>query len=325
MAGRKVFRMGRKRTKDKDLPNRVYLRHGAYYFAAKDGKWTRLGKTKPEALRALAAMIEGGALTFAALAERYRTTILPRKAPKTQVEQGRQLDRLVAVFSKMPAANIRRGMVAQYRDMRPPVSANRELALLSHVFARGMEWEIVNENPCTSVERNHESARDRYVTNEEYAAVLDNAPPPARVAVTLAVLTGQRQGDILKLQRNALTADGVLFKQAKTGKRLLIEWTVALRAAVDEALALPREGVASTYLIVQRNGQPYSSSGFQTAWQRHIRACHKQGLIGERFTFHDLRAKAGSDGSDDRLLGHSDARLMRRVYQRTPERVKPSR
>lgn len=325
MAGRSIKRMGRKRTKDKDLPSRVYLRHGAYYFAARDGKWTRLGKTKPEALRALAAMIEGGALTFAALAERYRTAILPRKAPKTQVEQGRQLDRLIAVFGKMPAANIRRGMIAQYRDMRPPVAANRELALLSHVFARGMEWEIVHDNPCTSVERNTEAPRDRYVTDAEHDAVMSTAPPAARVAVQLAVLTGQRQGDILRLQRSALTADGVLFRQGKTGKRLLVEWTDALREAVDAALALPREGVASTYLIVQRSGQPYSSSGFQSLWQRHIRACHDQGLISERFTFHDLRAKAGSDGSDDRLLGHSDARLMRRVYQRTPERVKPSR
>lgn len=325
MAGRKVLRMGRKRTKDKDLPSRVYLRHGAYYFAAPDGKWTRLGTTKPEMLRAYADLIQGGLLTFAALADRYRSAIMPRKAAKTQAEQSRQLDRLVAVFGKMPAAAIRRGMVAQYRDMRPPVAANRELALLSHIFARAMEWEIVTENPCTSVERNTEKPRERYVAEDEYAAVLASAPAPARAALALAVITGQRQADILKMTRSALTDDGVLFRQAKTGKRLLVEWSDALRAAVNDALALPRDGVASTYLIVQRNGQPYSSSGFQTLWQRHIRACYAAGVISERFTFHDLRAKAGSEGPDARLLGHSDERLMNRVYRRVPVKVTPSR
>lgn len=321
---RKVVRMGRKRKTDRHLPARVYRNHGAYYFAARDGKWIRLGTTEAEAIRAYADLIEGSSTSFAALAERYRRVILPKKSPATQREQSAQLERLIGVFGAMNVRAIRRGMIAEYRDRRPPIAANRELALLSHMFARAMEWELIDDNPCTSVARNPETPRERYVTDDEFTAVFDAAPPPAQAALRLSVITGQRQGDILKLQRQALTPDGVVFRQSKTGKRLLIEWSDALRAAVDAALALPREGVASTYLIVQRNGQPYSSSGFQSMWQRLIRDCHARGLIAERFTFHDLRAKAGTDGPDGRLLGHSDERLLRRVYRRLPERVKPA-
>lgn len=43
----------------------------------------------------------------------------------------------------------------------------------------------------------------------------------------------------------------------------------------------------------------------------------------DRFTFHDLRAKAGSDSDDTRLLGHADLRTLNRHYRRKPETVQP--
>jgi hypothetical protein len=48
-------------------------------------------------------------------------------------------------------------------------------------------------------------------------------------------------------------------------------------------------------------------------------------VIEERFKFHDLRAKAGTDGGDGRLLGHFDQRTFQRVYRREPEQVDPVR
>ena len=49
----------------------------------------------------------------------------------------------------------------------------------------------------------------------------------------------------------------------------------------------------------------------------------EEGAIAERFTFHDIRAKAGSDSEDVKLLGHEDARIHRRHYQRKPIKVTP--
>lgn len=324
-AVRKLPRMGRKRTKDKDLPSRVYMRHGAYYFVDTAGKWHRLADSKPQALRALADLLQTRTNSFSDALAKYRQLIMPRKSPKTQKDQEYQLARLEGVFGRMPISSIRRGHVAQYRDSRPPVAANRELALLSHVFARCMEWELVNDNPCKGIERNTETARDRYVTDDEFDAVFDAAPATVQAIMLMALLIGQREGDLLKLRRTDISEAGISVKQGKTGKKLLIEWTPALRQAVDFAKGLPRTGIASAFLLTTETGQPYSLSGFQTAWQRHIRACHEKGLIAERFTFHDLRAKAATDGPDGRLLGHSDDRLLKRIYQRLPERVQPSR
>ena len=46
----------------------------------------------------------------------------------------------------------------------------------------------------------------------------------------------------------------------------------------------------------------------------------------ERFTFHDLRAKAGSESDNPtELLAHDDPRTTNRVYRRKPRRVRPVR
>ena len=51
------------------------------------------------------------------------------------------------------------------------------------------------------------------------------------------------------------------------------------------------------------------------------------GVINERFTFHDLRATAGSDAEDNaqKLLVHASATTTKRVYERKPSMVKPIR
>lgn len=322
-----MARMGRKRTKDRDLPQRVYQRHGAFYFVARDGTWTRLGATKSEALRAYAELLDGSSVSFSAVAEKYRLLILPRKAFSTQKDQAHQLDRLIRAFGKMPIRDIRRGHIARYRDERTaPIAANRELALISHVFARAMEWELCSENPCVGVERLTEEARERYVTDEEFIAVFDAANGPVRAMMALALITGQREGDLLKMRVSDMTEQGLAVQQGKTKKRLMIQWSDALRWTCQQALELPRRaGIVSTFLVCQPSGQPYSSDGFGSAWQRHMRKCVEGKLIAERFTFHDLRAKAASDGKDDKLLGHRDPRVLDRHYRRLPETVRPTR
>jgi integrase len=56
-------------------------------------------------------------------------------------------------------------------------------------------------------------------------------------AVDLAVLTGLRPADLLHLTRGNLADDGIEIETSKTGKRILIEWSEALRSAVKRTLA----------------------------------------------------------------------------------------
>lgn len=320
--------MGRRRKHNTDMPARVYLQNGWWFFVPKSGPKVKLAREEDRtgAIRAYADLMDARPRsgTVADLLQRYQREVMPSKAVKTRHDQERQLAKLTSVFGAMAVADVTSTHVAQYLDASAAkVSANRDMALLSHVYTKAIRWGLVQVNPCRGVERNKERPRDRYIAHEEFIAVMESAPAMVAVMMALAYLTGQREGDLLRLRRSAITAEGLMFQQSKTGKRLLIHWTPALRWAIEQAGTLQPDGISSLWVVAQRDGKPYSQWGFMTAWQRHISKCAKDGLIVERFTFHDIRAKAGSDAKDGRLLGHMDPRTLRRIYLRKPEAVGP--
>lgn len=322
--------MGRRRKHNTDMPQRVYLTRGWWFFIPKGAPAVKLAREedKAGALRAYADLMESRPRsgTISDLLDRYVRDELPKKAPKTRREQERQSEKVKRVLGDIEIPKLTRITVAEYLDRsESKVAANREIALLSHAYTKAIRWGLANENPCRGVERNEEKPRTRYVSHDEFLDVYEAAPASVQVMMGLAYITGQREADLLKLRRDAITADGLMVLQGKTKRRLLISWSTGLRWLMERAGELPRAGRASFYIVSQANGQPYSESGFQTAWQKHIRQCHENGLIAERFTFHDLRAKSGSDARDGKLLGHMDPRTLRRHYLRKPERVEPVR
>ncbi len=317
--------MPRKRVHDKGLPTRVYRKGRSYYYVTTESKWMRLGQTEEEMYRTLAAIKAGlNRPTLRDLWERYEREVLPSKKPKTQYEQRRNWVRLEEVFGATFVDEVLPVHVARYLDKRTKkVVGNREIALLSHMFRKAMRWGLVNVNPCVGVDRNPEQPDTRYITNAEFWAVHDAAPAHVQLAMELALITGQRQADILALRRDQLIEDGIGFKQAKTGRQIVVEWSAPLRAVIDRAIAV-EASISSVWVLHNRQGQRFTSSGFQSTWQRLMRRCLERGLIAERFTFRAIRAKARSEASDKRLLGHSNPEAMARFYQRTPELVTPN-
>lgn len=319
--------VGKRKSRD-DLPSRMYAKHGAYYFVDRSNRWHRLSKNLRDALVLYADMVSAPshATTMAAMFDRYAIEVVPTKAPRTQRDNQTELRMLRQAFGHMRPGDVRPKHVYAYLDARAAkVRANREKALLSSVFAYAIRWGIVESNPCRDVKANKEAPRRRYVTDEEFTAVLELAPPAVACAMLLAVLTGLRQGDVLALTWAQVGSEGLAVEQGKTKRRLLFMWTPELRGAVDRCREL-HGGVApaaARALLVTRAGTRYSTEGFKTMWQRTMKKAIATAVITERFTFHDLRAKAGSESEDERLLGHMDTRTLRRHYQRAPVKVTP--
>ncbi len=319
---------------NRNLPARVTQKHGAFYYlkpVIKDGKsttqWIRLGKTEAEMHRALADMKSEGTGQMASIMERYRHDVLTKKAQKTQDTQGKQLDRLTRAFGHMQARHMRPHHFAQYHDLvgaTAPYQANRELALAAHVMKYAVRWGYIDINPVREIQRHPEHPRDRYITHEEFKAVATIAPLWIKIVMALLYITGQRRVDLLNLKRDQLTAEGIYITQSKTGKKLLLEWTPALREAINNALTqLPAPGVHSVYVICDSRGQRRRDAAFTTAWTRLMNKCIALGVIAEKFQARDIRGKAGSDSDGDHL-GHQDKRTLNRHYKRLPERVKPT-
>jgi integrase len=313
------------------LPRRVYAKHGALWFVDIRGKWHRLGPVSmpASAMHArLAELLEAApAGTMGALFERYRREVLPTKAKRTASVQGHELRRLAAVFGHMPIGDVMPSDCWGYYTTRGSGSAaHHEVRLLSHVFTWALRWGLAKLNPARGLGLKTPKPRTRYVTDAEYVAFRETAGPMVAYAMDLSLLAALRQGDVLALERRDLTEDGIVVRPGKTehstGKELLIEWDDTLRAVKDACL---RENPqVRRFLICRRDGKGMTSHGFQSIWQRLMAKWVAAG--GERFTFHDIRAKSLSD--TDTLqeaasrAGHADARITARVYRRLPERVK---
>lgn len=318
--------MGRKRHQDRHLPRYVYLRRGAYYFQnPKTRQWEPLGRDLAVALLAYAGKVaEHKELrTIADVISRYRGEVLTKKRPTTQKNEGAQLDRLERVFGHMPAGSLTAQDVYRYSDARRayPVAARHEVALLRHVMSKAVRWGAIGSSAIADVKLDKpESKPKRYVSDSEFDAVFAVAPPPIRCAMTLALLTGLRRGDILNLTRDNVTPDGLLVQTSKTSAGLVFEWTPELRQAVEECKRL-RPMVPGHYLVRTRQGKPYSAAGFSAIWKRAV------ARAGQAYTFHDLRRKSASDaasvGEAQARLGHTSEAVTKRFYIAKPQRVQP--
>ena len=332
--------MGRRRKLDTHLPKRMYMRRGAYYFCHPDtNAWQPLGKDIAAAFAEYGKLVSGqwSGHDLGDVIDRYRTEVLPlKRSAKTRTDQAKQLAKLKAVFGTVPADKITAQHCYRYLDARVshPVAARHEISLLGHVFAKAIRWGAATVNPVRTLERTPKGKRTRYVTDAEYDAVYSLANERMRIAMDLALLTGQRRGDLLMLKRAQLTDEGIVFHQSKTGAGVLVEWTDELRKITDRAKALKPQ-VPGEYLLRKRNGRAYTPYGFSAIWQRLMDKATKPGkdkaapVLGERFTFHDLRAKCASDkiGLEDAatLLGHASSQTTKSIYRRKMPRATPLR
>lgn len=339
--------MGRPRTRNKHLPRRLYLRSGAYYFTHKDGRQERL--LNPDGTRAdygqslkmwaerTGGKPEGPIKTLGDAFDAYQFAmqngLLAKKKSARSIKNNlQQFKALRKVFRQQPPEDTQPSDIYAFMDNRVdkngrPVrfQANREVELLSSVFNWLIRKGRVQSNPCKLVQRFEEKPRDRDVEAWEFEAVYSLASPRMQCAMEIARLTGDREGDILRLARPSLKERGVDVISGKTNRKKRNRWTPALRAVVDRLIGL-QGPVPTLHLFVGRRGQPLSESGFQTEWQRLMAQAMATGVIKERFTFHDIRAMAAGEYGEGKheLLGNSPE-VAERVYSRKIVEVTPIR
>ena len=124
-------------------------------------------------------------------------------------------------------------------------------------------------------------ASEKIWTVADEAAFLELAPAHLHLPLLLALWTGQRQGDLLRLPWSAYDGKHIRLRQSKTGARVVIPVGAPLKAALD---ATPKR---STIILTNSDGKPWTPDGFRASWGK---ACKAAGVVG--VTFHDLRGTA---------------------------------
>lgn len=312
--------MPRRAITSKHLPARMHLKHGAYYHVStcNPRKWTRLGADLGSALRAWAD-IEAQAIpseqtVFRSIASMYLEREVSKLREKTRQDYAKHLRFLELVFGDMNLDKIRPSDVHQYLELRgkkSKVQANREKSVLSAMFNFARRLGLVDcQNPCAGIRGHTERARDRYVTDAEFQLLYDAAPWWIQDVLDLAVLTGQRPADLLKISLDHLQLDCLFVQQNKTGQKLRISLSGQLAQVVRRIVERERVG---TQLLVNRKGWALTYNQFRFEFDK------ARALTKSDWQLRDLRAKAATDfgslAQAQKLLGHR-SRSTTEIYTR---------
>lgn len=306
----------RPRKKDRHLPACVYQRHGAFYYVHK-GKWTRLGEDLHTALLEYASIVAVPENGFPALVDKALPHITRDVSDSTARIYRRCAGILKETFAEFRPEQVTHGAIVQMQDMwrERAATGNHLLTTLKLIFQWAMDREIVVANPTLSVKRLPTGQRDRLITWAEYQAIYAKAPDWVQVIMDLCYLTGQRIGDVLKIEYGHLLDDGIFFEQEKTGKKLIVAWTPELRAVAERARKLKYSVKSAKYLLSGRSGTKRER---QNVWRYYKAAARAAGVPD--VTLHDLRAMSGTEADREgknatELLGHTDAHTTR-IYLR---------
>jgi len=154
--------------------------------------------------------------------------------------------------------------------------------VLARVLSWSMDRGLVAANPCARGGRLYRGSRaEKIWTDADEVAFLERAPAHLHLALLLALWTGQRQGDLLRLPWSAYNGTHIRLRQSKGGTRVVIPVGAPLKAALDAALK------RSPIMLTTADGKPWTPDGFRASWGK---ACKRAAVIG--VTFHDLRGTA---------------------------------
>lgn len=335
--------MPRRRQTQTHLPQHVYFKHGAYYFVDRAKKWHWLGKSEGDMHRAMATLADVGEVgTIAQLIERYKKEVLSGYRKHEQTARRKHLERIGLVMGTMAPPDLTGLDVRQFRDKLgqrkgndwgKPQLALKALMVLSHMFSWACEWGLVETNPCIGVKRPPQPRRTRYPSDAEFEAVKKWCPPMFQVAMDIALFTGLRREDLLAIDRDACTDEGLIVNTGKTGKALQIAvknkdgTPNELAAAIDRGWKLPPR--VRRHLICTHEGEQYTPDGFSANWKRYRDKAIEKKDLATPYRFNDIRAKSASDDADgaraSNRLGHTSRAVTEKFYIRKPRKVESLR
>lgn len=263
------------------------LRHasGAWFDVAECGRWIAAREEEIKARRdrkaegkRLAPIKRPGAYTLEDLFEDlYRSKDFSAKAAKTQSDyraKAKAFGSFDPLLYSVPANELTRaavkGLHERLWEQKGLAMANGMVAVLrlaySHAIDRGRGE--IKTNPCLKLRLKTPDPRLRCATNDEVAALLraaDAHEPSIGDAVVIALLTGQRQGDVLLLAEEGVAGGRIRLRQRKTGALVSVR---ALPQLVDRLGAIRERNrlagrVARTVVFDPRSGEAWNEHTFR--------------------------------------------------------------
>lgn len=258
---------------------------------------------------------KSGGVTMNTLIKLFReSSEFTTKGEKTKKSYSAYLKLIEEKFGNTPLAvlehNRARGMFKGWRDemAATPRKADYAWTVLARVLSVAKDRGKISVNVCERGGRLYEADRSEKIwTSEDIKKFCESASQELQAVLMLALWTGQRQADLLKLTWANYDGESLRLRQGKSmrqgkdgmrvgGKRVVIPVGKPLKAllgrlkamheAAKEKAGAERTVIPMTILISSR-GASWTSDGFRASWGK---ACDKAKI--EDLHFHDLRGTA---------------------------------
>ena len=198
------------------------------------------------------------------------------KAEGTMREYRRMATALEAEFGKMPIRALDspkvRGVFLDYHEdigRDRPREADNRLTVMSIILAYAADKGRITRNPLERFERLYSADRaDMVWTEADVTRFMDGAAIDLQRAMILAIHTGQRYGDLIRLRWADYDGVKIRLKQGKTAQRVVIDCTTSLKRMLD---ATARRG---PFILTRADGTPWHTAkddkALAKAWHQRM-------------------------------------------------------
>ncbi|MFA5033792.1 MAG: tyrosine-type recombinase/integrase [bacterium] len=313
---------------------RIYKREESWYvdFVSKDGARVRqkVGTSKKKAEEVLREIKlerlkkelgvtpeikeqeEKERVTLEKFSQDYMKYSETNKTPMySKLEKSVLSKKIIPFFKNKYLDDINPKEIEDYKASRAKqvtnASVNRELACFKHLYTMAIKWGYAKDNPVKKVDMMKEPpGRLRYLTISEINKLIDNCAEHLKPIVIIALNTGMRRGEILKLKWGDIdfSNNRIIVQNSKNNEKRVIPMNKIIY-----------ETLKDNYKDYSLNKRLFDINDCKKSFKTALR---KTGI--DDFRFHDLRhtfashlaMKGANIKTIQTLLGHKDINMTLR-------------
>ena len=222
--------------------------------------------------------------TFDELIARYKASpSFHRLKPRTQIGYGACLDLIRKAWGDKPVARLEARHVEQLQMKLAgtPRKADYVVTVLRLLLAYAVKHGYRQDNPALRPGRVNRTTSYKPWPDEALETFFAAAPAELVLAAKLALYTGQRLGDLIRMTWGDYDAGTIRLAQNKTGAPIMIPVAGPLREALD---ATKRSQIV---ILTTSTGRPWTAPNLSHQFSKAVKAAGLSGLV-----FHGLRHTA---------------------------------
>lgn len=275
------------------------------------------------------------AMTFREAAEKYLEKQIQEGGRDLAAKRRRLDQHVIPHFSPFPLASITTSHLDRYKKLRrdkgaQPGTINRELAVISHLFSKAIEWKWIDHKPAKINRFKEENARTIYLDQEQIDMLLEAAReddnPQVYPFSVIGLETSMRKGEILaiRLEHIELAKETIFIPYAKAGAREQ-PMTRYLAEFLEPYVTLAEPG--QEWLFPSGKSETGHTVNIDKAFRRVVA---RAGLDPKEVVRHTLRhtaithlVQAGVDlPTVQRISGHKTLQMVTRYAHQSGEHIK---